>query len=322
MSIDRESDGVRLDQFVGCLLGLAVGDAVAAPYEGLPEGVIHQMGPADALVREPRERVLRYTDDTQMAIGVAEVLADHDAIDLDALAATFAAHFDSNRGYGPGARRILGAVRDGGDWRTLAATIFPGGSLGNGAAMRVAPVGLLFCDDLDRVAAEAEQSALPTHTHPIGIDGARLLAVAVALATRPGPFDRRAFYRELAPFARTEEFQWQISIARQLRRHDAVSGFGNSLEAHRSVMTSIAIFAAAPDDYLAAIGRALGQGNDVDTLAAMTGALVGAHVGAAGLPPHLIDRLEDDHPRGRTHLERLAGRLHARHRDRHPDPAV
>lgn len=302
----------RRDQFAGCLLGLAVGDGLGAPYEGLPADVIYGMGPADAIVREPREAVLYYTDDTQMAIGVAEALVERGTIDEGRLCATFAANYDPARGYGPGARRILEAVRDGADWRPLAQGVFPGGSLGNGAAMRVAPIGLLFADDLGRVAAEAERSALPTHTHPIGIDGARLMAVAVALALRPGPFDRKAFYRELSDHARTEEFRWQLSVARQLRRSDSVGGLGNSLEAHRSVTTAIAIFAASPDDYLRVVGRAIGLGNDVDTLAAMAGALAGARLGAAGVPADLIARLED-RAKGRRHLEGLADRLHDLH---------
>src|SRR4051794_34301735 len=64
----------RRGQFVGCLLGQAVGDGLGAPYEGLLDDIIFRMGPADAIVRDPHERVLRYTDDTQMAIGVAESL--------------------------------------------------------------------------------------------------------------------------------------------------------------------------------------------------------------------------------------------------------
>lgn len=313
--MERFDDIPRYEQFLGCLLGQAVGDALGAPYEGLPDDVIHRMGPADRLVREPTEDVLYYTDDTQMAIGVAETLIERGGIDEDALAASFAANYDPDRGYGPGAVRILEAVRDGADWRPLAEGIFPGGSLGNGAAMRAAPIGLLFGDDLDLVAEQAERSAAPTHTHPIGIDGARLIAVATALAMREGPFDRGAFYRELAPYAQTDEFRWQLSVARKLRPSDSVGGFGNSLEAHRSVVTAIAIFAASPDDYLAAIARAIGQGNDTDTLAAMAGALSGARLGAEAIPASLVEKLEDQH-KGRTYLEVLAGQLHDRYRQR------
>ncbi len=299
----------RREQFAGCLLGQAIGDGLGAPYEGLLDDIIYRMGPADAIVRGHHDDILRYTDDTQMAIGVAEALIESGEIVEDSLCATFASNYDPARCYGPGARRILEAICTGGDWRPLAQAVFPGGSLGNGAAMRAAPIGLLFCDDLDRVAEQAERSASPTHTHPIGIDGARLLAVAVALAVRGGRFDRKAFYRELSPYAKTEEFQWQLSVASQLKKTDSVGGFGNSLEAHRSVVTSIAIFAASPDDYPTVVSRAIGQGNDTDTLAAMAGALSGARLGIEGISAHLIEKLEDD-TKGRRYLEELAHKLY------------
>ncbi|WP_422931863.1 ADP-ribosylglycohydrolase family protein [Singulisphaera sp. PoT] len=153
---------------------------------------------------------------------------------------------------------------------------------------------------------------MPTHTHPIGIDGARLLAVAVALAVRGGPFNRKGFYKELLRHAKTEEFRWQLDVAMAMKRTQSVGGFGNSLEAHRSVMTSIVIFATAPDDYPAVISRAIGQGNDVDTLAAMAGALSGARLGIEAIPSHLVAKLEDQ-GKGRRHLESIAGQLHDMH---------
>src|SRR5262249_52039866 len=154
---------------------------LGAPYEGLFEDMIARMKPGDALLAEPPEGPLVYTDDTQMAIGVAEVLAEHGEIREEPLIAAFARNYEPHRGYGAGARKILEAARTGDDWRALAEGLFPGGSLGNGAAMRVAPVGLVFCDEFDRVSEEARRSARPTHLHPIGVDGARLLALAVAL---------------------------------------------------------------------------------------------------------------------------------------------
>jgi poly(ADP-ribose) glycohydrolase ARH3 len=59
------------DRFRGCLIGLAVGDATGAPYEGLPGDMIYRMGPALSIVETPSDKTRYYTDDTQMAIGVA-----------------------------------------------------------------------------------------------------------------------------------------------------------------------------------------------------------------------------------------------------------
>jgi poly(ADP-ribose) glycohydrolase ARH3 len=300
-----------LEQFQGCLIGQAVADALGAPWEGMPGDLLAELRPAERIVAHVEQRELRYTDDTQMMIGVVETLLAHGAIDVDALAAAFAENYDPARGYGSGARRIISAIGAGEDWRCLAATIFNGeGSLGNGAAMRVAPLGVLFSHDLERVVAEAARSSAPTHTHPIGIDSARLLAVAAALAARSARkrFKRGEFLEALLSYAETDEFQWQIDHALQLEPFESLIAFGNSVEAHRSVMTSIVCFCDSPDDYSAAICRALGQGNDADTLAAMTGALAGARLGLAKIPTQLVQCLEEGE-QGRSYLLILAERL-------------
>ncbi|MGE3803601.1 MAG: ADP-ribosylglycohydrolase family protein [Gemmataceae bacterium] len=300
------------DRFLGCLLGQAVGDAVGAAYEGLTADHIYwHFGPACDLVKNPDDDPLFYTDDTQMMIGVAETLIAHGEIDESALCQAFVANYEPQRGYGQGARRVIEAMADQEDWRTLTATLFPGGSLGNGAAMRAAPIGLVFCHDLDRVAEEARLSALPTHVHPIGIEGAQLLALAVALVVRSATFDRAEFYRELLARCQDEEFRWQLQAARKLRGQHSLSFLGNSLEAHRSVVTAIACFTAAPDDYEAVIARAIALGNDTDTLAAMAGALAGAHLGSAAIPVPLLDKLENG-AKGRDYIATLAAKLHER----------
>jgi poly(ADP-ribose) glycohydrolase ARH3 len=81
------------------------------------------------------------------------------------------------------------------------------------------------------------------------------------------------------------------------------------LEAHRSVVTAIACFALSPDSYETTIASAVSLGGDVDTVAAMAGAISGAHLGVASLPAHLLGRLEDG-PKGRTYIQHLAKRLH------------
>lgn len=300
------------DRFLGCLLGLAVADAVAAPFEGMPADVIYySFGSARKILAKPPVERLCYTDDTQMMIGVAEVLIERGAIDERDLMSAFVRNFDADRGYGAGAARLLKAAAAGEDWKALAGTLYPGGSLGNGAAMRVAPVGMAFRGDPDRVADEAERSARATHVHPIGIDSARILAVAVALAAGGGPIDPSSYYAQLIARARTEEFQHQLGIVSRLGRDDSLAAFGNGIEAHRSVVTSIACFTAHPDSFRDAVGRAIGLGGDVDTLAAMAGALSGARLGIGAVPAHLLHLLEDG-PRGRDYLHQLALRLHDR----------
>ncbi|MBN9119295.1 MAG: ADP-ribosylglycohydrolase family protein [Planctomycetes bacterium] len=308
----------RADRFAGCLLGLTVGDAVGAPYEGLTHAdIFFQFGSPEMLVTNPSGDPLHYTDDTEMMIGVAETLAECGRIDEPRLCRAFAENYHPERGYGQGARRIIEAMAAGGDWRTLAATLLPGGSFGNGAAMRIAPVGLVFADAPEELWEQARLSALPTHTHPLGIEGAQLLAFAVAWALRATAFDRKRLWRDLLNRAATEEFRWHLGVAAKLKPGDSLAGLGSTLHAHRSVVTAIACFAATPGDFEMAISRAIGLGDDTDTVAAMAGALVGAFAGVGAIPAGLLEKLEDGPVKGRSHITGLAAKLSSRQPGEH-----
>jgi len=163
------------DKFVGSILGLALGDALGARYEG---GLFGQalwwalgVGKGD---------LLRWSDDTEMALGLAKSLIEHRGVDLDHLARTWAENADWKRGYGPGARKLLARIRDGENWRVANRAIFPDGSFGNGAAMRAAPLGLFFHDNATELVRAAESSSSITHAHPLGIEGGVLIARATA----------------------------------------------------------------------------------------------------------------------------------------------
>src|SRR4051812_7210497 len=202
------------DRFVGCLLGHALGDALGAPFEGLPpEAIYYEFGPTGRLFERPPADELVYTDDTQMTIGVAECLLARGTIDTEELARRFHANYEPWRGYGPGTRKLLDATDRGtglevggrGAVRRRVARQ-RGGDAGGAGGAAVPPRPGRVCD-------EARRSAELTHTHPIGIDGAVLIAAGVALALRGGPFDRRAFFEELGRCAETEEFRWQLRTA-------------------------------------------------------------------------------------------------------------
>ena len=305
-----ESSAPRADRFAGCLLGLAVGDALGAPYEGLTHAdIFFRFGLPNGLVKNPSGDTLFYTDDTEMMIGVAETLAECGRIEEDRLVRAFAENYHPERGYGQGARRIIEAMKKGKDYRTLAANFFPGGSFGNGAAMRVAPVGLVFADSPEELWGQARLSALPTHTHPLGIEGAQLLGFAVAWALKATSFDRKVFYRDLLARATTEEFRWHLEIAAKLKPGDSLAGLGSTLHAHRSVVTAMACFAASPGDFERVMSRAIGLGDDTDTVAAMAGALMGAFAGVNTIPPGLLAKLEDGPAKGRSHIAESAAKL-------------
>jgi poly(ADP-ribose) glycohydrolase ARH3 len=252
-----------------------------------------------------------------MAIGIAETLVEHGAIDEANLCRAFVANYVPSRGYGWGARRVLEAMAEGRDYRQVAETHFPGGSYGNGAAMRVAPVGLFFHDDLDCVWEQARLSALPTHLHPLGIEGAQLLAVAVALCVRSTELDKEGVCRELLARCQTAEWRAKLEQVAALTSPGELPRLGNKITALESAGTAIGCFLSSPDDYGTAIGRAILLGGDTDTIAAMTGALAGAYLGRAPIPAQLIDRLEES-AKGRSYLEELASDLFLRRGQEQP----
>ncbi|MEK6235001.1 MAG: ADP-ribosylglycohydrolase family protein [Planctomycetales bacterium] len=304
------------DRFVGSILGVAVGDALGKWYEGvLPENFAHLYESPKAYVDNPPAEELRYTDDTQMTIAVAEALLLQPVIEEETLCRCFVENYQPWRGYGRGARVVLDAMEDGGDYRYHTEKQFPGGSYGNGAAMRAAPIGLFFHRDMDQVWEQARLSAWPTHVHPLGIEGAQLIAAATAWCLRNDSFNRDAFFSELESRATLPEFQDLLRRARQVEDPDGLPPLGNGIAAQESVVTAIACFALSPDDFSQTVGQAVLLGGDSDTIAAMAGGISGAFLGPQVIPQHLLDKYEDfEGLKGITYIENLARRLWEAHR--------
>jgi poly(ADP-ribose) glycohydrolase ARH3 len=292
---------------------LAIGDAVGAQNEGQSaEFLARRFGSVEALLENIPPNGLYYTDDTQMAIGVAETLIECGTINEAVICKRFAANYVPHRGYGRGARVILEAMLSGEDHKWWAANHFPGGSLGNGAAMRVAPVGLVFRNAHELLWEQATLSALPTHVHPLGIEGAQVLALAVALASQSAPLNRKELFEQLAERCASLEYAGPLKRAARIDNPKDLGLFGNGIEATSSVVTAIACFGLTPGSYEQTIGNAILLGGDTDTIAAMAGAVCGAHLGRSAIPQALLANLENKH-QGRDYIEELARKLTAAH---------
>jgi ADP-ribosylglycohydrolase len=170
------------------LHGLALGDAFGETWFFRPAAQMQWL---------QRERVMpkgpwRWTDDTAMAISLYRMLVTRGEVVQDELAALFAAAYeaDPHRNYGPSMHGVLQAIFDGEPWSEVTSRQFDGqGSWGNGAAMRVAPLGAWFAADVEVVVRQAELSAAVTHAHPEATAGAIAAAVATSLAVQGIPAD-------------------------------------------------------------------------------------------------------------------------------------
>jgi ADP-ribosylglycohydrolase len=304
MLVSHGVGSLPVDHAVGALVGTFTGDALGMPFEGRHMGDI----PVEPEMLEARGGRGTYTDDTQMMIALAESLLDVDGVDEDRLAQAFLDAFDPDRGYGRGTREVLSRWRAGVPVTAAAHDLFDGGgSRGNGAAMRIAPVGVRFARDPQRLVVEAARSARLTHTHPVGVDAAVVQAAVVGAAVRGDDLLDAA-----RATATTGEMRDAVEVVAELAAaHPEVAEvqqqLGSSSDAQESVSASLCA-AVCHDRFETAVWFAVRLGGDTDTTAAMTGAIVGARDGAATIPTRWLDALEEG-PRGRRYVEQLAVRL-------------
>ena len=307
------------DKFRGCLLGATVGDVIGAAVEAESPGYIAATYRsvddilAAGSVPEfagPAGQVGRFTDDTQMMLGVAEWLLAGEAPSAERLLARLAAGYEPWRRYGPGMDAIVRLyARHPAQWRDLATAAFPQGSYGNGSAARVAPVGLACSHDPAAAAALAMESSRPTHTHPLAYQGAVLQALAVGAAVRCDPADcppagvlavLRAglgrfadLMQDTSPFARALDAV-EAGLARGASCGDMAAALGTGMAAYDAVPMGVYCFLRHRDSFADAVRQAVFLGGDTDTIAAMAGALAGALLGRQAIPAAWVGAIREE----------------------------
>ncbi|WP_424890705.1 ADP-ribosylglycohydrolase family protein [Streptomyces sp. XH2] len=274
----------RFHRALASLRGLALGDALGSQFfvpGNYPSLKRRELPPSP----------WQWTDDTEMACSVLAVLAGHGRIDQDALARSFAEHHDFDRGYGPAVGRMLRLVREGGDWRELASALFNGqGSWGNGAAMRIAPLGAWYADDPEQATHQAEISAYTTHQHREAVAGTMAVAAAAAIAAgRTGPVAPDALLDGVIALVPRSAVQAGLRRARDMLDYGdattvaAVLGCGRRTSAHDTVPFALWSAARNLTSYESGFWTTAQVGGDVDTNCAIVGGVVAA--GERGTPP-------------------------------------
>lgn len=264
------------------LVGTALGDCFGQTFF-IPDEMACQKIKNREILDEP----WHFTDDTVMAIGIYRILETYGEINQDALARVFAENYaiDWHRGYGATAHSILRSIGEGQNWREAASVVFDGmGSMGNGGAMRAAPIGAYFADDLDKVLYYAKASAEVTHAHIEGIVGAMAAAVGAALLLNKklGCYsgEGEAFLRDVADKLPESDTKYKILSAVSIKKESSmdfvVSALGNGIRLTAQDTVPLCLWCAAYfyTSIEEALWTAVSALGDRDTICAIVGGMV------------------------------------------------
>lgn len=292
------------------MMGMAVGDAIGELAYRFPRR-------AHLFAQISNSEQLLYTGDTALGIALAESVLATEEVDIEHVGQSIrkTVHVESTRCFGPGLPRILQAVEhDGIRFSDAARQMYQGqGSLGNGAAVRVPAVGLLFNRSPD-IYMQAVRSARATHAHPVGTDGAAVMAKAIAqaLQLKAPLLEAGEYCRQLADFAKTPEMKGKMLRVGELIADDempmkAAQQLGRSITVHESMPFAVFCFLKSPNSFEDALVTAVSNGGDCNTLGAMTSTLCGAYLGIDALSNEWCKKLENA-----EHIESLASALYAK----------
>lgn len=320
------------DQFVGCVVGQAVGDALGYMVEAYPPSECATY--VESLRRNELPEQGRgghqfgqYTDDTQMARELIKSLLANGCFNPQDYAERIKYLFSGNRVVGrtKGTTELaVGKLLSGAKWQEAGRP-----SAGNASAMRAAPVGLAYYDDPESLIAVADMQGRITHVDSICSAGAIAVAAAVSFVMTSRPLEQDAFFHYVGECSKEKD----RSFAENLRRLemvldmppedavDEIKELGDDYTASGqwkgispfvvgTVLWSFYSFLRSPDDYMETMYTSISVGGDVDTTAAIAGAISGAYNGGSVIPRHLREALTDRGTWGNNELTDLAKALY------------
>src|SRR6185369_8520911 len=248
-----------------------------------------------------------YTDDTQLAIMLAETLLEAGEFDRKLFRQKLARwrmvvpRLSGRSTKNAALKCLVGLTKTGYD------------ALGSSGAMRIAPVGLFYAGDRDKLREATIESCRVTHTNRSAIAGALVAAFSVAYAVTEEALDVEKYLdlisREAAPF--DQDMAKRMRLLPSLltaNEDDAVAELlKNSVITGSPIgdIIAVAVFAFIRhhDNFEASIQFCVNAGWDTDTMAAINGAICGAWNGFASIPKRYVDNLENGY-KGRDYILR------------------
>lgn len=291
----------RGDRLIGSLLGLAVGDAVGTTVEFKPRGTFPPMtdmvggGPFDLLPGQ-------WTDDTSMALCLAESLQVHPKLDERDLMERFARWRSHGYNSATGECFDIGITTAAAISRYLRTGNPVAGengarSAGNGSIMRLAPVAIRWWRNPCVAEEVARRQSCVTHAATEAVEGCVLLlrAILAAISSQSG-----------CEIRVSQERDWPCSLQRIATREwsskavSEIASTGYVIDTLEAALWSVYRTSSFRDAILTAVNL----GHDADTVGAVTGQIAGALYGASGIPGEWLDRLHE-----RQRIEGLAQSL-------------
>lgn len=309
-----------VDRAYGCLIGTAIGDAMGMPASFMsPSQIKKTYGRITDFVSPSEEQVAHshveqggITDDTQESLIVSSVLIEAQRFDPELFVRKMKEWAITNQMLestviGPSTRRFLETIIEGGDYLKV-------GRRGdtNGAAMRVAPIGIYYYSHVDQAIASAIDSALPSHGSKPGVASACAIAAAVSKAIAGESSPSEIIDAAILGANRGEERGFDIpapSVATRIRLAKEIveqnrekplediclllyQYIGAGMKSYESVPLSLGVFYAAHGDVHEGLISVINLGDDADTNGAIVGALCGAYSGASQINEDWIRKIE------------------------------
>jgi ADP-ribosylglycohydrolase len=285
-------DATMRERARGCAVGAAVGDALGMPLE------FGSRRPADRMVRDMRSGRLpagTFTDDTEMALALAESLLAHRPLDPADLADRFVVWYEAGpEDIGYQTRMVLHEISRGAEWDQAGKVIYRAypDSAGNGSVMRCWPAALAHWDHLQALLADSRVQSQVTHRHPECVAACAFVNATIYELLR-GTAPVEAVEHGLEAVEMPEPLRVAIQAAPS-RRREELQNSGWVRHTAESAVWGLLTTGSLGE----AIVQVANLGGDADSAAAVTGALAGATYGLAAIPSDWREALRGEYPLG------------------------
>lgn len=315
------------EKVLGCLLGAAIGDAMGAPTELRPKALIREKfgGEVRDILAPPDDTFARgsaagrVTDDFSLVYATTQAILENNGVIDDNAAKNALLKWAEdenlyNQYAGPTTRAAVERIKGRHTENYYDFICCDNAKASNGSAMKIAPAGFFNPGALDKAIDDAITICRPTHNNNLSIAGACSIAAAVSEAMKPeanlysiiqaGLYGAREGLRRAAGSCNIlagpdveKRIKLAVCLGINAESMDAATTeiadlVGSGLHISEAVPAVFGILAACQNNPMEAIIGAVNIGSDTDTIASMTGAIVGALHGGAAFPPEYLALIE------------------------------